>query len=113
MVTNSQMRKAAGLAAAVVALVLAAPTAFAQEVAPAPIEWPEAIRVVGIAVGAAISIAAAALATARAQAAIGAGGTGAMAEKPELFARVLVLLALPEAILVLGFVMGFLILAAI
>lgn len=66
----------------------------------------EAIRVLGLALGAAGAIGISAIATARSQAAIGAGGTGAMAEKPELFSRVFILVALPETMVVLGFVLG-------
>lgn len=64
------------------------------------------IRAAGIAIGAALCIFGGAVATARAQAAIGAGGTGAMAEKPELFGRVFILVALPETMVVLAFVLG-------
>ncbi len=42
------------------------------------------------------------------QAGVGSGGTGAMAEKPELFANVLILFAIPETIVILGFVIAFL-----
>lgn len=73
----------------------------------------EGIRVAGIALGAGLALLGAALGTGRAQASIGAGGTGALAEKPELFTNVLILVALPETIVVLGFVIGFLILGAI
>lgn len=64
------------------------------------------LRATGIALGAAIAILGGAMATAKAQAAIGAGGTGAMAEKPELFGRVFILVALPETMVVLAFVLG-------
>ena len=43
----------------------------------------------------------------------GGKASGAMAEKPELFISVLVLVALPETIVVLGFVIGFLIIRTI
>ena len=38
----------------------------------------------------------------------GAGGTGALPEKPELFTNVLILVALPETVVVFGFVIAFL-----
>lgn len=79
--------------------------AIVTEEAP-PTSVGEAIRVLGLALGAAGAIGLSALATARSQAAIGAGGTGAMAEKPELFSRVFILVALPETMVVLGFVLG-------
>jgi V/A-type H+-transporting ATPase subunit K len=65
-----------------------------------------ALRTIGLALGAAIAIAGAGLATARVQAAVGAGGAGAIAEKPELFGRILILYAIPETIVVLGFVIA-------
>ena len=52
---------------------------------------PDAIKAFGLALGAGIAIAGAALATGRAQAAVGAGGTGALAEKPDLFTLILIL----------------------
>jgi V/A-type H+-transporting ATPase subunit K len=45
----------------------------------------------------------AALATGYAQANIGAAGAGAIAERPELAGNVILLVALPETIIILGF----------
>jgi V/A-type H+-transporting ATPase subunit K len=59
------------------------------------------------ALSAALSLAVAALATAKVQAAVGAGATGALAEKPETFGSLLLLYAIPETMVLLGFVMGF------
>jgi V/A-type H+-transporting ATPase subunit K len=64
--------------------------------------WKEA----GLAIGAGIAIAGAGLGTGRAQAGVGAGGTGALAEKPELFGNVLILFAIPETMVVFGFVIA-------
>ena len=102
--------------AAVAALVMVAPaTVFAQddghaEGAAAP---PAAHKTVGdglyalgLAIGAGIAIAGGALATGRAQAAVGAGGTGALAEKPELFGSILILFAIPETIVIFSFVIA-------
>jgi len=47
-------------------------------------------------------------ATAWAEKVIGAAAVGAIAEKPELFARVLTMLVIPETIIVFGVVMAFL-----
>jgi V/A-type H+-transporting ATPase subunit K len=44
--------------------------------------------------------------TGLAQSGVGAGGTGAMAEKPELFTNVLILFAIPETIVLFGFVIA-------
>ena len=56
-----------------------------------------------IAVGAALAVGLAALGTGFAQARIGAAGVGAMAEKPELTGRVILLVAIPETVVILGF----------
>lgn len=66
------------------------------------------LKALGLSIGAGIAVAGAGLATGRAQAGVGAGGTGAIAEKPELFANVLILFAIPETIVILGFVIAFL-----
>ncbi|MBN2309808.1 MAG: ATPase [Candidatus Hydrogenedentes bacterium] len=71
------------------------------------------MRTAGLAIAAALAIGLTGLATARVQAAVGAGGTGAMAEKPELFTNILVLFAIPETIVVLGFVVAYLLLSSI
>ena len=119
MVKKSTLRKAFMLSAAVLAVMsICAPFAMAAEGAEGASDASatsvgEDIRVAGIAIAAGIALAGAALGTGRAQASIGAGGTGALAEKPELFINVLILVALPETIVVLGFVIGFLILGNI
>ncbi len=56
-----------------------------------------------LAIGAGLAIGLAALATGYAQARIGAAGIGALAEKPELTGRVILLIALPETLVILGF----------
>ncbi|MBK5268862.1 MAG: ATPase [Acidimicrobiia bacterium] len=56
-----------------------------------------------LAVGAGLAIGLAALATGYAQARIGSAGIGALAEKPELTGRVILLLAIPETLVILGF----------
>jgi len=71
------------------------------------------LRAMGIALGAGIAIAGAGLATARAQAGVGAGGTGALAEKPDLFGNILILFAIPETIVVFGFVIAIMLVLAI
>jgi len=87
--------------------------AAAEAEAPKETTMGEAIRVAAIALAAALALAGGAFGTARVQAAIGAGGTGALAEKPELFTSILILVALPETIVVLAFVISFLILQTI
>lgn len=56
-----------------------------------------------IALGAGLAIGLAAIATGYAQAHIGSAGVGAAAEKPELIGNVILLVAIPETILILGF----------
>ncbi len=62
------------------------------------------------AIGAGIAIMGGAVGTGIAQSAIGAAGIGMMAEKPEEIGRVLLFLALPETLLIFGFVVAILIL---
>ena len=59
---------------------------------------------------AAISIGLTALATGWAQSRIGAAGAGTIAEKPELSGMVIILLAIPETMVILGFVIATMIL---
>lgn len=59
-----------------------------------------------IAFAAALAIGVTALATAWAQSRIGSAGAGALAEKPELSGTVIVLLAIPETMVILGFVVA-------
>jgi V/A-type H+-transporting ATPase subunit K len=63
-----------------------------------------------IALAASLAIAIPAIATAWAQSRIGAAGAGAIAEKPELRGSILILLAIPETMVILGFVVAILIL---
>ena len=56
-----------------------------------------------LAIGAGVSVGLAALATGYAQAKIGSAGVGAMAEKPELTGRIILLVAIPETLVILGF----------
>ena len=63
-----------------------------------------------IAFAAALAVAVPALATAWVQSRIGSAGSGALSEKPELRGAVLVMLAIPETMVILGFVVAVLIL---
>ncbi len=112
MVINATLKKTAIILGLVVAVMgVFAPMGFAAEegaaaegLASGSSGWGTA----GIAIGAGIAIAGGALGTGRAQAGIGAGGTAAIAEKPELFGRIFILVALPETMVILGFVLGIL-----
>jgi len=56
-----------------------------------------------LAIGAGIAVGLSAIATGYAQARIGSAGIGALAEKPELTGRVILLVAIPETLVILGF----------
>lgn len=66
-----------------------------------------------LALAAAFAIGLSALATAWAQSKIGAAGAGTLAEKPELSATIIVLIAIPETMVILGFVVAAMILFGI
>ncbi len=65
-----------------------------------------------IAVAAALAVGIPAVATAWVQSRIGSAGSGALAEKPELRGAIIVMLAIPETLVILGFVVAVLILTA-
>ena len=66
-----------------------------------------------LAFAAALAVGIPALATAWAQSRIGAAGAGTLAEKPELTGTVIILLAIPETMVILGFVVAAMILVMI
>jgi len=63
-----------------------------------------------IALGAALAMGLSALATGYAQARIGSAAVGAVAEKPELLGRVILLIAIPETLVILGFAVAMIVL---
>ena len=63
-----------------------------------------------LALGAGLAIGLAGLGTGIAQSRIGAAGIGAIAEKPESLGTVIILLAIPETVIILGFVVASIIL---
>ncbi len=63
-----------------------------------------------VAASAALAVGVSAIATAWVQSRIGAAGAGALAEKPELRGSIIVMLAIPETLVILGFVVAVLIL---
>ncbi len=62
-----------------------------------------------LALAAAVAVGLSALATAWAQSKIGSAGAGALAEKPELSGIIIILVAIPETMVLLGFVIAYLI----
>lgn len=57
-----------------------------------------------VAISAAVVLSVSAIATAWAQSRIGAAGAATLAEKPELSATIIILVAIPETMVILGFV---------
>ena len=69
-----------------------------------------AVEKVYIALAAALTGGVSSLATAWVQSRIGSAGAGALAEKPELRGSIIVMLAIPETLVILGFVVATMIL---
>lgn len=63
-----------------------------------------------MAIGAALAIGLPAIATGIAQARVGPAGVGALAENPELLGSVILLIAIPETMVILGFAVAAMIL---
>jgi V/A-type H+-transporting ATPase subunit K len=63
-----------------------------------------------MALGAGIAVGLAAIGTGLAQAKIGAAGMAAIAEKPELTGRAILMVAIPETLVILGFAVAAMIL---
>ena len=59
-----------------------------------------------IAIGAGLAIGLAAIATGIAQSRIGAAGLGSIAQRPESFGTALIFIAIPETMVILGFVVA-------
>lgn len=67
------------------------------------------MSIMWVAMSAALVLAVSAIATAWAQSRIGAAGAAMLAEKPELTGTVIILVAIPETMVILGFVVAVLI----
>ncbi|HSK46413.1 MAG TPA: F0F1 ATP synthase subunit C [Coriobacteriia bacterium] len=80
--------------------------ALAEEAAAAPEEWQ---ATVGKAMAAGLAMGLSALGAGYAQAKIGSAGAGTLAERPEVSIWIITLQALPEVIVLLGFVSAILI----
>ncbi|MEJ2704306.1 MAG: hypothetical protein P8Z79_17865 [Sedimentisphaerales bacterium] len=59
-----------------------------------------------VAIAAALAVGLCAMATGTAQSRIGAAGCGTLAEKPELTGTIILLVAIPETMVILGFVVA-------
>jgi V/A-type H+-transporting ATPase subunit K len=64
------------------------------------------MHTIALAFGAALAIGLCAIATGYAQGKIGSAGMGAIAEKPELVGPVFIAIAIPETMVILGFVIA-------
>jgi len=64
------------------------------------------MEILGLAFAAAFAVGLCAIGTAYAQGKIGSAGMGALAEKPELTGPVLISIAIPETMVILGFVIA-------
>ena len=96
-------------------LLLTGSAVLAQGTAPAaaPAEYSLVDRTVGLGLAAALAIGISALAAGYAVARIGSAALGALAEKPELFTRSILFIALAEGLAVLGFAIAMLLLQKI
>lgn len=63
-----------------------------------------------VAIGAGLAIGLAAIGTGLAQSRIGTAGAGVIAEKPELLGMIILLIAIPETMVILGFAVAAMIL---
>lgn len=109
MIKNKLAKMVFGSAFATAMLVPA--MAIAQE-AGATTVAPDYRATIGKAIGAAIAMSVSAMSAGYAQAKIGSAGAGTLAERPEVATNIIVLQALPEIIVLLGFVIAFMINAA-
>lgn len=94
----------------VLTLVLGAAAFAAPAEAPAAAPLQRGLGSGLIAIAAALCVAFGAIGTAWAQSRIGSAAAGAMAERPELRGSMLIFLALPETMVILGFLVAFLML---
>ena len=74
------------------------------------VSLPEAIQAAAFAIGAGIAVGLTGIATGLAQSKIGSAGIGALAENPKLLGVVILLVAIPETVVILGFVVAAIIL---
>ncbi len=89
-----------------------APIAFAQEdeESVGEVGTGHGLLALGSGIGAGLAVGIAGMGTGRAQAGVGAAGIGAITEKPEMLAQVLILFVIPETIIIFGFVIAILLL---
>ncbi len=98
-----------------VGMCVLAPLALAQEdeEGVAEVGTGHGLLALGSGIGAGLAVGIAGMGTGRAQAGVGAAGIGAITEKPEMLAQVLILFVIPETIIIFGFVIAILLLGNI
>jgi V/A-type H+-transporting ATPase subunit K len=106
MIDKKLARKVATGGAVFAAAMVPATAAFAQEAAKAPVAPSVSIAK---AAAAAFTMSVAAFSAGYAQSKIGAAAAGTLAERPEAGTNLIVLQALPEIIVLMGFVIAFMI----
>ena len=96
----------------IVFVFLAAAAAAAEETTAAASESPakSAIAIGLVALAAALAIGVTAIGTAIAQSRIGSAGAGTIAERPETAGTIIILVAIPETLVILGFIVSVIIL---
>lgn len=107
------MKRGSALFVLALLLLLCAGGLWAEEAAPAPEGGARArapLATAAIAIGAGLAVGLTAIATAIAQSKIGAAGAGTIAEKPETVGSIILLVAIPETMIILGFVTAIVIL---
>jgi V/A-type H+-transporting ATPase subunit K len=111
-ISKSGVRLAFWLTVVVVSALIVAPMAIAAEATPEAAESSGEMADVARFLGAAIAMGVSALGGAYAQGKIGSAAAGTLAENPDVAAMLIVLEALPEVIVLLGFVSALLIINA-
>ena len=114
---NRIIKLTLAVSVALLAFGMMAPVAFAQEHDEEGVATDSStgngLKGLGLGIGAGLAVGLAGMGTGRAQAGVGAGGTGAIVEKPELFAQILILFAIPETLVIFGFVIAILLLGQV
>jgi V/A-type H+-transporting ATPase subunit K len=103
------MKKFFYIIAGIILNMMGSALLFAQEAAKEITKETNPLAYIGLA----LSIGIPAIGTAWAQAKIGSAGAGTIAERPEMAVWILILVAIPETVVILGFVIAFMLLMKI
>ena len=115
MVKTLQVTKKAFAVMAIVCMLaaIAAPFAFGAPAEGAAAGAIPGLAAAGMAIGAGIAFAAGALGTGIVQYAVCASGIGVLAEKREMLPLVIIFIAIPETLVILGFVLAIMLIGKI